>query len=337
MAREFRLGGAPHIPPSSSVQGVMAKVLLALLPGTVVAVVWSGPGVLLQIALACGFALLAEAAMLQLRGRPLRPFLSDLSAPVTAMLFALCIPPWAPWWIAAVGMLAAVVLAKHLYGGLGYNVFNPAMVGYVVVLIAFTRELSAWPASGASPGFSDMLGAVFGNAQPWDTMAQATPLDALRDQLGQGRTLDEIRAGPAFGTVAGRGSEWIALGWLCGGLWLLQQRIISWQVPAGVAAGVVAVALPLWLYDAGRHASPLFHLVAGATLLGAFFIATDPVSGASTPRGRFAFGAGVGVLTVLIRSFGAFPDGVAFGVLLMNGCAPLLDRWTRPRVFGHPR
>jgi electron transport complex protein RnfD len=337
VAREFRLGGAPHLPAASSVQRVMLKVLLALLPGLLASVVWWGPGVLLQCAVACGFALLFEAAMLRLRGRPMAPFLSDLSVPVTAVLFALCIPPWAPWWVSAVAMLAAVVLAKHLYGGLGYNVFNPAMVGYVVVLIAFTRELSGWPVGGASMDWTTLSSAVFGGATPWDAVAQATPLDTLRDQLGQGRTLAEIRTGPAFGTVAGRGSEWIALCWLLGGLWLMQQRVIHWHVPVGVLAGVLLVATPLWLYDTGRHASPLFHLAAGATALGAFFIATDPVSGAATPRGRLVFGAGVGALAVLVRSFGAYPDGIAFGVLLMNAVAPLLDRWLRPRVFGHPR
>jgi len=338
MAREFRLGGAPHLPAATSVQTVMLKVLLALLPGIALSVIWFGVGLLLQIALACVFALLAEAAMLQLRGRPLRPFLSDLSAPVAAVLFALCLPPWAPWWIAAIGMLSAIVLAKHLYGGLGYNVFNPAMVGYVVVLIAFTRELSAWPAlaAGSAPAPGEMLHAVFGGGQPWDAMAQATPLDTLREQLGQGRTLAEIRSGPAFASAAVRG-EWLALAWLLGGLWLLQQRVIHWQVPVGVAVGVIAVAAPLWLYDSGRHASPLFHLTSGATVLAAFFIATEPVSGAATPRGRLLFGAGVGALCVLIRRYGAYPDGIAFAVLLMNAVAPLLDRWLHPRVFGRSK
>lgn len=338
MAREFRLGGAPHLPAANSVQKVMLKVLLALLPGIVLSTLWFGVGLLLQIALACVFALLAEAAMLQLRGRPLRPFLSDLSAPVTGVLFALCLPPWAPWWIAAIGMLSAIVLAKHLYGGLGYNVFNPAMVGYVVVLIAFTRELGAWPGLGPGSALEPgvLLHAVFGGGQPWDAMAQATPLDSLREQLGQGRTVAEIRSGPELAAAVAR-SQWLALAWLLGGLWLLQQRVIHWQVPVGVAAGVLIVAAPLWLYDAGRHASPLFHLTTGATMLAAFFIATDPVSGAATPRGRLLFGAGVGALCVLIRRYGAYPDGIAFAVLLMNAVAPLLDRWLRPRVFGRSR
>jgi electron transport complex protein RnfD len=331
MAREFRLGGAPHLPATSTVQRVMLKVLLALLPGIAASTWWLGPGVLLQIGIAVAFAFAIEAVLLRWRGRPLRPFLTDLSAPVTAVLFALCLPPWAPWWIAAIGMLAAIGLAKHLYGGLGYNVFNPAMVGYALVLVAFTRELSAWPPV-ALP-LDALLAGVFGGTAPWDALAQATPLDHLRDQLGQGRTVAEALASPA----AASGAPWIALAWTLGGLWLLHQRVIHWQVPLGVLAGVLALALPPWLYDAGSHASPWFHLSHGALALGAFFIATDPVSGAATPRGRLVFGFGVGALAVLLRTFGAWPDGVAFGVLLMNAAAPLLDRALRPRVFGQPR
>lgn len=330
MAREFRLGGAPHLPATSTVQRVMLKVLLALVPGIAASTWWLGPGVLLQIVIAAAFALAIEAVLLRWRGRPLRPFLTDLSAPVAAVLFALCLPPWAPWWIAAIGMLAAIGLAKHLYGGLGYNVFNPAMVGYAVVLVAFTRELSAWPPV-ALP-LDALLAGVFGGAAPWDALAQATPLDYLRDQLGQGRTVAEALARPA----ATSGAPWIALAWTLGGLWLMRQRVIHWQVPVGVLTGALALALPLWLYDGGSHASPWFHLSHGALALGAFFIATDPVSGAATPRGRLVFGFGVGALAVLLRTFGGWPDGVAFGVLLMNAAAPLLDRALRPRVFGQP-
>jgi electron transport complex protein RnfD len=330
MPREFRLGGAPHLPATSSVQCVMAQVLLALLPGIALTVGFQGPGLFVQAALACAFALAFEALMLRWRGRPLRPFLSDLSAPVCAVLFALCLPPWAPWWVAAVGMCAAIVFAKHLYGGLGYNLFNPAMVGYVLVLVAFTRELSAWPAGDAPVPWDALLSGVFGGTAPWDALAQATPLGHLRDQLGQGRNVAEALAG------RDDGAAWIAMAWLAGGLWLLRRRVIHWHVPAGVLAGVLAVALPPWLYDPGSHASPLFHLAHGAVALGAFFIATDPVSGAATPRGRLLFGFGVGAIAVLVRTYGAYPDGVAFGVLLMNAAAPLLDRWLRPRPYGHP-
>jgi electron transport complex protein RnfD len=338
MPREFAVGGAPHLPPTNSVRRVMLLVLLALVPGIVAATVVYGPAVPAQIGLALVFALALEAAMLRLRQRPVVPFITDGSAAVTAVLFALCLPPWAPWWIALIGMIAAIVLAKQLYGGIGHNVFNPAMVAYAVVLIAFTRELSQWPAPLAdSSTWSQSLGAIFGTAPNWDTLAQATPLDTARNLAGQGMTLAEIRTEPTFGAVGGRGSEWIVLAYLIGGVWLLGKRVIDWQVPTGVAFGVLALALPLSLYDPDRHPGPVAQLASGALVFAAFFIATDPVTGAATPRGRLLFGFGVGAITILIRSFGAYPDGVAFAVLLMNLAAPLMDRLTRPRVFGHPR
>jgi electron transport complex protein RnfD len=275
------------------------------------------------------FALGFEALMLSWRRRPMRVFLGDLSAVLTAVLFALCVPPWAPWWISAVAMAAAIIFGKHIYGGLGHNVFNPAMVGYAVVLICFPRELGAWPgAEGAT--LAQGLRGVFGMAAPWDTLAQATPLDQVRSALSQGLTLGEalVRA------QARNGHGWVALAFVLGGAVLLARRVIAWHVPCGVLVGVALVALPLWLIDSDRHASPWFHWGAGAAMLGAFFIATDPVTGAATPRGRWVFGLGVGAVTVLIRSFGAYPDGVAFAVLLMNGVAPLLDRTLQPRVYG---
>jgi electron transport complex protein RnfD len=180
------------------------------------------------------------------------------------------------------------------------------------------------------------LAAIFGAAPDYDTLAQATPLDAVRNLTGQGLTLTEITATAPFGTLGGSGAEWIVLGWLVGGLWLLRRGVIRWHVPLGVVLGVLLVSLPLSLADADRHLGPLRHLASGALVLCAFFIATDPVSGSATPRGRLVFGVGVGALTVLIRTFGAYPDGVAFAVLLMNLAAPIIDRYTKPRVFGHP-
>jgi Na+-translocating ferredoxin:NAD+ oxidoreductase subunit D len=337
--REFATAGAPHLPPEISVRGVMGKVLLALIPGVLAQVWFGGIGVLLQIALAAVFAWSIEAAMLTWLKRPRYQFLTDLSAPLTGALFALCVPAWTPWWIALIAMIAAMVFAKHLYGGLGYNVFNPAIVGYVVVLICFPRELTAWPPrldGGGELSWLALAQAVFGTGTPWDTMAQATPLDTLHNLAGLGRTITETWREPGLWAMTGLGQHWIVAGYLLGGLWLLQQRVIAWQVPVGMLGTIALIAAIGWLYDADRNASPLLHLCAGASVLGAFFIATDPVSGATTPRGRLLFGAGVGLMTMLIRNFGAYPDGVAFGVLLMNAAAPLLDRYTRPRVFGRP-
>lgn len=337
MTRQFETHGAPHVPAGPTVSGVMREVLWALVPGIAVNAWFFGPGVLLQIVFAVAFALLFEALMLKSRGRPLRPFLTDFSAVLTAVLFALCIPPLAPWWIAAIGMLFAIVVAKHLYGGLGDNLFNPAMVGYVVVLVSFPQILSAWP--GASTGLDAALAAILAGQSPspagWDAVTGATVLDAVRNGTAAGAAIPEIRLQPGFGRIAGQAWEWVALAYAAGGAWLLARRIISWHVPAAMLGAVVLFGLTGWLVDPSHYPSPVFDLLAGGMILGAFFIATDPVSGCTSDRGRLVFGAGVGILTLVIRRWGGYPDGVAFAVLLMNLAAPLIDRFTRPRIFGH--
>lgn len=340
MTRRFDTAPAPHLPPLRSVRRVMALVLLALLPA-IAAHVWHfGPGLLVQIALTTTFALALEAAMLRMRGKPLRPFLNDLSAPVTAVLFALCIPPLASWWIALAAMIAAIVFAKHLYGGLGFNLFNPAMVGYAVVLLAFPLEVSRWLPAGGGVALADTLNAIFLGIPPppsWDALAQATPLDTLRNLGSQGFALQEIRADPVFGQFGGRSEEWIASWLALGGLFLLWQRVIPWQVPVATLATTLALTLPFWLIDGDVHSFPWRHVFSGTLVLAAFFLATDPVTGCTTPRGRLVFGAGVAVLTLTIRGWGAYPDGVAFAVLLMNCAAPWIDLHTRPRYYGEAR
>jgi Na+-translocating ferredoxin:NAD+ oxidoreductase subunit D len=340
--RQFDTAAAPHLPARRSVRQVMLLATLALLPGIAGQVWFFGPGVLLQILLAVTFALAFEAMMLGLRRQPLRRFLSDGSAPLAAILFALCLPPLAPWWIALIGIAAAIVLAKQLYGGLGHNLFNPAMVGFAVVLVCFPFELSQWPAprdAGVEPlGLLDSARVVFGGAPAggWDAITQPTPLDASRNLAAAGLSLTEIRSGPAFGAIGGRGVEWIALLYALGGLLLIPLRIIPWQVPAAVLGGVLVLTLPLHAIDPDLYASPLAELGSGALVLAAFFIATDPVTGCTTPRGRWIFGAGVALLTLAIRRWGSYPDGVAFAVLLMNCAAPWIDLHTRPRIFGEP-
>ena len=335
--------GAPHMPPKFTVAGVMQTVLVALVPGVVAHIWFFGPGLVIQLILAVSFALGFETAMLKLRNQPMRLFLGDYSAVVTAVLFALCIPPLAPWWITLIGMLFAIVVAKHLYGGLGHNVFNPAMVGYVVVLISFPQELTQWlpPQSIAEtvPDFQDCLVAIMTGQLPvnmlWDAITQATPLDTLRTGLDSGRTVSEIRLSPVFGDFGGIGWEWIANWYFLGGLFLLYRRIISWQVPVAVIGSILLFSLPAYLMNPGNNAMPLQQVFSGALILGAFFIATDPVSGCASAWGRIWFGVGVAVITLVIRRWGGYPDGIAFGVLLMNMAAPLIDRYTRPRAYGY--
>jgi len=212
------------------------------------------------------------------------------------------------------------------------------MVAFAVAIIAFPALMSQWPAVGFTD-FAAQLGMIFKSQSPQDAVTMATPLDALRTQLhvpeARATVAGILGSHASFGNIGGKGWEWIALGYLAGGLWLLQQRIITWHVPAAFLATLALIATGFSLASPDRYAGPVFHVVTGGAMLGAFFILTDPVSGATTPRGKLIFAAGVALLVWIIRTFGAYPDGLAFGVLLMNLCVPLIDMGTQPPVFGH--
>ncbi len=340
---DFPTQSSPYLPLRNDVSRIMVQVMLALLPGALCLLWFFGWGIIFNLSIAVITSLLAEAMVLQLRKRPVIATLSDGSAALTGLLLGLALPPLAPWWIPVVGAVSAIVVAKQLYGGLGYNPFNPAMVGYVVLIVAFPLQMTLWtPPRGIEGEFLPFLETsrlVFTQVLPdgmtLDGVTMATPLDASKTQFGLNLTWSEILSNPLFGNFAGYGWEWINLSFLLGGLWLWKIRAIGWQIPLGMLSALFCVSLLFHVADADSFASPLFHLFSGATMLGAFFIATDPVSAATTARGRFYFGAGIGVLTYVIRTWGGYPDGVAFAVLLMNMAAPTIDHYTKPRVFGH--
>lgn len=336
---------SPLVAEKSAVNVIMLKVLAALLPAIAAYVYFFGAAILVSITLASVAALATEAAVLHLRRYPLRVYLTDGSALVTAWLLALALPPLAPWWLIVVGTLFAIVIAKQLYGGLGYNPFNPAMVGYAVLLISFPVLMTQWPAplaiAGAKLSFIDQWHYIFSRILPHgaglDAISSATPLDTLKTQLRLQHSMVEITAVPIFGTLGGKGGEIVAGAYLLGGLYLLQQRIISWHIPVAFLGALALMAGAFHLINSAYYAGPVFHLFSGAAMMCAFFIATDPVSGSTTPKGKLVFAAGIGVLTYFIRVFGGYPDGVAFAVLLMNICVPLIDAHTQPRVFGHKK
>ncbi|QIB66382.1 electron transport complex subunit RsxD [Kineobactrum salinum] len=328
---------SPHAHGSTSTASIMRQVLLATLPGILVLTHFFGFGTLVNIAWACVVGLACEALALALRRRPLGFYLRDYSALVTATLLGIALPPGSPWWLIAVGMASAILLAKHLYGGLGYNLFNPAMVGYVVLLISFPVQMTAWTPPrglGEVPGLWQALQACFLPAW-YDGVTMATPLDVLRQN--DGLLLQDLwQQTPQFGRWAGLGWEWANLAFLAGGLWLLYRRVFSWHAPLSMLASLALCAA--LFYDGGSSASggsPLFHLLSGATMFGAFFIVTDPVTSAVSVRGRMMFGALVGLLVYLIRVWGSYPDAVAFAVLIMNFAAPFIDHYTQPRTYGH--
>jgi Na+-translocating ferredoxin:NAD+ oxidoreductase subunit D len=330
------------ITSKSSVTWVMLKVMLALAPG-IVAYVWHfGPAILVTIAIATVTALVAEALLLWLRRVAIAPFLADFSAVVTAWLLALSMPPLSPWWLTVSATLFAIVIAKHLFGGLGSNPFNPAMAGWAAMLISFPMQMSHWSPpnvlAATRADFATDLTYIFREFTSRrlliDAETMATPLDTLKTHVGPKQHVVEILNMPIFGHFAGHGTEIVALCYLLGGIYLIQQKIITWHMPVAFLGGIAGLAGGLQLFSPLRFASPLFHLFAGASMLGAFFIVTDPVSGATTPRGKLIFAATAGILTYLIRVFGGYPDGVAFAVLIMNMCAPMIDAYTQPPVFG---
>ncbi len=345
MNKALNTSSAPHIPARISVRQVMLWVCIALVPATLAHVYYFGLGIIIQLTLAIGSAYLFEWWCLSWRKQPKRPFITDLSALVTAWLFVLCISPIAPWYVAIVGMFFAIVVAKHLYGGLGNNIFNPAMVAFAVILVAFPQSLSLWlPPGGlmdnmnttSSLGLTELLGWIFMGhaANAVDAVTAATPLSAVQTGLQQGFSLSEITEQAIFGDFGGQGWEWIANWLFLGGMLLMYKRIITWHIPAAVLMTTIAAATPFYLFNGDVYMSPQQHIFSGGIMLAAFFIATDPTSGCSSNKGKIIFGAGVAILTVLIRNFGSFPDGVAFAVLLMNMSAPLIDRLTIPAPYG---
>jgi electron transport complex protein RnfD len=331
--------------PRNDVTWVMLNVNLALLPTIAALLLYFGWGVLINVTLAIASALACEAGMLALRRRPIRPFLSDLSAVVTALLLAIAIPPPSPWWLTVIGVAFAIIVAKHLYGGLGHNPFNPAMAGYALLLISFPAEMARWipphMLTETTLGLLDSLRYTFFGHLPegvsLDALTMATPLDTMRTQLALDETIGEIRTDPVFGDFGGKGWEWVNNWVFLGGVWLLYRRVISWHTPVGMLGGLLAISLLFYVFDPDSHPFPLFHIFSGGAMLGAFFVATDPVSGCTSNRGKLFFGLGTGALTFIIRTWGGYPDGIAFAVLLMNMAAPTIDHYTRPQVVGHER
>lgn len=337
----FNKPSSPFFHQQTSVANVMRQVIYALVPGILVSTWILGWGVLIQCLIAITFAGIFEALILSIRKLPVKTFLFDGSAIVTALLFAITISPYSPWWVNMSGIFFAIVIAKHIYGGLGYNLFNPAMAGYIFVLLCFPVEMNIWPVIKSMADFDvgiiDTLTIIF-TGQPLvtgiDNISGATPLGYMKSQLNTMSMISEIRSSPLFGSMGGKGWEWISFAWVAGGAWLFIKRIITWHLPVTFLASLFTFSLLFYWYDSDIYLSPLFTLLTGGTMLAAFFIVTDPVTASTTPRGRIYYAAGIGLLTYIIRTWGGYPDGIAFAVLIMNAAVPLIDTYTRQPVFG---
>ncbi len=311
-------------PIFSSISWMMRQVIYALVLGVMAAYYFFGWGVLLQIALGVITAIVVESVFLALRGRDVISSISDGSAVLTAILLAISIPSIAPWWVIVVGVSFAIIFGKQLYGGLGNNPFNPAMLGYVFLLISYPLQMSTWQVDFLSLG--QALDVVF-DLSNIDVISSATTLDEAKNSLSFAGSIQQL-------DLHSPSQAWINAGFLLGGLYLLFKKVIFWQIPVAFLAGIVISSILLFVGNTDLYLSTQNHLMLGGTMLGAFFIATDPVSASTTPKGRIIYGFLIGVLIVIIRTFGGYPDGVAFAVLLMNMTVPLIDSFTQPKVFG---
>ncbi|WP_196137935.1 electron transport complex subunit RsxD [Aliikangiella sp. G2MR2-5] len=339
---------SPFFHHALSTDKVMLLVIGALIPGAAIQCFYFGYGVLINLVLCALVANLSELLFLKFRGRALDA-LKDNSATLTGILLGLAIPPTLPFWMSIVGVSFAIIFAKQLYGGLGFNPFNPAMVGYVLLLISFPVEMTAWlPSTEIAshfPNFTESLQLIFLSETSRgltvadfrtvaDGFTMATPLDHVKTAHTMGKISSEIVTDPMYNTNL-IGWNWVNYGFLFGGLLLLATKTIRWQIPFAVLASIIVTSALLNWFDAERFSTPVFHLTTGATMLGAFFIATDPVSASTTPKGRLIYGVLIGFFVVTIRTFGGYPEAMGFAVLLLNLAAPTIDHYTRPVIYGH--
>ena len=343
---------SPHAHGGDSIRITMLTVIIALLPATLVSVYLFGWLAVLLIVICILSCLVTEAVCLKMMDRPLSTLL-DNSAALTGLFLALTLPAATPCWMAVLGSVFAIVLGKQVYGGLGYNIFNPALAARVILLISFPLSMTTWlvPMHGSSVAFdlynfSDCLSVfLFGPESlklGLDAISMASPLGHVKTELGQGVAVaDALNAyGYSYldaflGFEAGSIGETSALALLIGGIYLMARHTITWHIPFSYIGTMVLLAAIFNIADPAQFTSPMFHLFAGGLMLCAFFMATDPVSSPVTPTGQIVFGVGCGILTWCIRSFGGFPEGAMFAVLLMNCAVPLIDHYFRPQVYGH--
>ena len=342
----------PHAHGGDSIRMIMLTVMLALLPATMVSVYLFGWLAVLLIVTCMATALLTEALCLKWMKRPLGTLL-DNSAALTGLFLALTLPAAVPWWMAVLASVFAIVLGKQVYGGLGYNIFNPALSARIILLISFPLHMTTWvvPMSAVEPAlnlYDFSLCLNFFLAGPdalklgFDAISMASPLGYVKTEATLGvpvaealKAYDYSYLDAFLGFEAGSIGETSALALLIGGIFLLARHTITWHIPFSYIATVVLLAGLFHAINPDQFTPPLFHLFAGGLILCAFFMATDPVSSPVTPLGQVVFGIGCGVLTWCIRSFGGYPEGAMFAVLLMNCAVPLIDHYFRPRVYGY--
>lgn len=327
--RKLIVSPSPHVHGSENTRKIMLDVIIALAPSMLVAIYFFGMSALkllfVSVLVCVGVEYLIQKYLLRKQ-----PSVGDLSAVVTGVLLALNLPPAAPWWIAAIGSVVAIGVAKMTFGGLGHNIFNPALVGRVFLLVSFPVIMTDWtvPVSWFRPGV--------------DAVSGATPLALVKEGLAQGQTVSQIMAANPdlsygqmlFARVGGSAGEASALALIIGFIYLLVRKVIRPHIPVTIILTVAVMTGIFWLINPEQYTDPLFNILTGGLLLGSIFMATDYVTSPMTTKGMIIYGMGIGILTVLIRYFGSYPEGVSFAILIMNSTVPLLNKYIKPARFG---
>jgi electron transport complex protein RnfD len=316
---------SPHAYTGESVPKLMYGVILSLLPALAVSVFYFGIGMIIVTSVSIASCILFEY-LIQKYMMKVKPTHLDGSALLTGLLLAFCLPSNIPFWMVMIGALAAVGIGKMTFGGLGNNIFNPALVGRVFLFISFPVAMTAWPEAGQWMNYTD---AVTG----------ATPLGLMKEGLAFNTVGEIMPELPStlhlfLGKMSGSAGEISALALLVGMLYMMYRKIISWHIPLSILGTVFVFTGILWLVNPDRFADPLFHLLTGGLMLGAIYMATDYVTSPMTSRGMLIYGMGIGIVTVLIRVFGAYPEGVQFAILIFNGFTPLINKFVKPKRFG---
>lgn len=324
MSKLLTVSPSPHVHSGESTQKIMYRVVFAMIPALAWSVFVFGFDAL-RVTLLAVVACMAFEYLIQKYILKTTPSLTDGSALITGMLLAFNVPAGLPWWIIVIGALAAMGIGKLSFGGLGSNVFNPALVGRVFLLISFPAQMTSWPVTR-------MAGAV-------DTVSTATPLALIKEGVKNGVPISQLQGLPdiqdmVLGLSAGSLGEISALLLIIGGLYMLWKKVITWHIPVSVILTVAVVAGVFWLIDPETYINPLYQVLSGGLMLGAIFMATDMVTSPMTPKGQIIYGIGIGVITISIRMFGSYPEGISFAILIMNAVTPLLNYYIKPKRFG---
>jgi len=324
MSNLLTISPSPHIHSGDSTQKIMYRVVFAMIPALLWSVFVFGIDAL-RVTLIAVVACLAFEYVIQKYLMKIKPVITDGSALVTGILLAFNVPSNLPWWIIVIGALAAIGIGKLSFGGLGSNIFNPALVGRVFLLISFPVQMTSWPVN---------------NRSGIDAVTSATPLNIIKEGITNGTPISEIsKSLPStvemlFGEIGGSLGEISALLLILGGLYMLFTKVITWHIPVSIIATVAIVAGIFWAVNPEIYINPTYHILTGGLMLGAIFMATDMVSSPMNPKGQLIYGVGIGLITISIRLFGAYPEGISFAILIMNAFTPLINTYVKPKRFG---